>query len=88
MIPAGLETVEAAKKEGSWNFLDDIEDLIVPEDLKKALKENNTALKNFEAFNDSTKKGIFYWIASAKRPETRLKRIEKSVSLAEQNKRP
>ena len=33
MQPAGMEKVNAAKKDGSWTFLDDIEDLVIPEDL-------------------------------------------------------
>lgn len=88
MTPAGLEKVEIAKKDGSWNFIDDIENLIIPEDLKEALKANARAKDNFESFSNSVKKQILYWIKSAKRPETRIRRIEKTVSLAELNKNP
>lgn len=87
MTSAGLEKIEAAKKDGSWNFLDDIEKLIIPTDLKEALASNKTAENNFEAFSDPIKKQILYWIKSAKRAETRQKRIEKIVELAAENKR-
>ena len=79
MTPAGLEKIEAAKKDGSWNFLDDIENLVIPLDLKEALDSNETAKNNFEAFSDSIKKQILYWIKSAKREVTRKNRIEKIV---------
>ncbi len=88
MQPAGLEKVENAKKDGSWNFLDDIENLVIPKDLKDALGENETALNNFEGFANSIKKQILYWIASAKRQDTRNKRIEKVMEAAIRNQTP
>lgn len=88
MTKAGLEKIEAAKKDGSWNTLDAIEELIIPADLKQALTANETAHTNFEAFSKSTKKNILFWIDSAKRSETRLRRIEQTISSAVQNKNP
>lgn len=88
MKPAGIEKVEAAKKNGSWAFLDDIEDMIVPEDLKKALNINKHAKENYESFNDSHKKQILYWVATAKRDNTRTRRIKKTVKAAMENKIP
>lgn len=88
MTEAGLEKIEAAKQNGSWSTLDAIEALIVPVDLMQALAANETAQRNFEAFSNSSKKIILFWISSAKRPETRLRRIEQTVSSAAQNKKP
>jgi uncharacterized protein YdeI (YjbR/CyaY-like superfamily) len=88
MTHAGLEKVDAAKKDGSWNVLDDVEDLKIPEDLITALEANKTALKYFRAFTDSSKKQILWWIVSAKRQDTRMRRIKKAVALAEKNKKP
>lgn len=88
MTEAGLEKIEAAKQDGSWNKLDAIEDLIIPADLKQALEANETANRYFELFSNSSKKNILFWIESAKRPETRLKRIEQTISSAAQNKNP
>jgi len=65
-----------------------IESLVVPPDLKEALNANPSAKTNFEIFRDSVKKQILYWIKSAKRPETRMKRIEKATLLAAENKSP
>ena len=87
MAPAGLAKVEAAKKDGSWNALDGVEALEIPPDLAKALSKNKTAKEYFEAFPRSVKRGILEWILNAKRPETRTKRIEETVSLAEKNVR-
>jgi uncharacterized protein YdeI (YjbR/CyaY-like superfamily) len=88
MQPAGMERVNTAKKDGTWTFLDDVEDLVIPEDLKRSLDENTKAKANFEAFSNSSKKQILYWILSAKRQDTRLRRIKKAVELASENKKP
>jgi uncharacterized protein YdeI (YjbR/CyaY-like superfamily) len=85
MTAAGLEKIDAAKRDGSWIVLDAIEDLQFPADLLQALRANTTAYDNFMAFSNSSKKNILRWIESAKRPATRLKRIEQTVTLAAQN---
>jgi uncharacterized protein YdeI (YjbR/CyaY-like superfamily) len=85
MTPAGLAKVEAAKKDGSWNALDAAEALEIPPDLAKAFSKNKTAEQYFDAFPRSVKKGVLEWITSAKKPETRAKRIEETISKAEQN---
>ena len=88
MTPLGLEVIEAAKKAGFWDSYDAIEELTVPADLKAALGANETANQYFMAFSNTTKKQILWWIESAKREETRLKRIEQIVQSAAQNKNP
>jgi uncharacterized protein YdeI (YjbR/CyaY-like superfamily) len=88
MTAAGLKAIEAAKQNGSWNVYDAIEALIMPEDLKDALVANKTANANFEAFSSSSKKQLLWWVESAKRPDTRLKRIEQIVLSAAQNRNP
>ena len=85
MMPAGLARVEAAKQDGSWNALDSIEALEIPPDLKKAFAADQTARQFFDAFPRSVKRGILEWIASAKKPETRARRIEETVTLAARN---
>jgi uncharacterized protein YdeI (YjbR/CyaY-like superfamily) len=88
ITPAGLEKIEAAKKDGSWDFLDDIDRLVIPFDLKEAFDSSKIAKRNFDTFNESIKKQILYWIKTAKRPQTRKNRIEKVVTLAVENKNP
>ncbi len=82
MTTAGREKIEAAKRDGSWQYLDDIENLVIPDDLSSALKKNRAAQKQFEAFNKSAKKVILLWIKAAKRDETRAKRVSETVRLA------
>ncbi len=88
MTEAGLAAIEAAERDGSWNALDETDSLVVPPDLAKALRANPAAKRHFEAFPPSSRKVILYWIQSAKRPETRGKRIEETVRLAADNIRP
>ncbi len=83
----GLAKIEAAKRNGSWNALDASDNLEIPKDLAQEFKANKTAEKNFNAFSDSVKRSILAWINSAKRTETKRARIEKTVSMAAQNKR-
>ena len=87
MHPAGLEKIERAKQDGSWSFLDDVEALILPEDLKVTFKNNAIALSNWEKFPRSVKRGILEWIKNAKKPATRNKRITETVNQAAQNNR-
>lgn len=88
MMKAGLQKIEIAKKDGSWQALDAIEALIIPADLHKALTANEIANQHFESFSNTVKKNILFWIQNAKRSETRLKRINQTVDLAAQNKNP
>ncbi len=88
MREGGLEKIAIAKQDGSWNVLDEVEALIVPLDLEQALETNKTANQYFARFSNTSKKNILFWIQSAKRSETRLKRIELTVNAAAQNKNP
>jgi uncharacterized protein YdeI (YjbR/CyaY-like superfamily) len=85
MTSAGMAKIDAAKQDGSWNALDAIEALEIPPDLEEAFASNKAAQQYFEAFPRSVKRGILEWIASAKKPETRAKRIEETTRLASEN---
>lgn len=74
MLPAGLAKIEAAKKDGSWALLDSVEALAVPADLRKALATAGAARK-FDALSASARKQHLYALVTAKKPETRAKRI-------------
>lgn len=87
MTPIGLAKIEAAQKDGSWDALTDSDNLLVPDDLKEAFASNPTAQEKFEKFSPGSRKIILYWITSAKRPETRQKRVEETVRLAALGKR-
>lgn len=84
MAHAGLAAIEVAKANGAWTSYDAVAELTVPDDLAEALAANPTAEQHWQGFSASVRKGILYWISSAKRPETRAKRIARTVELAEQ----
>jgi len=82
MTPAGMIKIEAAKADGSWSFMDDIEAGIAPDDLRVALDANPDAAANWERMRHSAKKMILLWIKTAKTQPTRDKRITETVSQA------
>jgi uncharacterized protein YdeI (YjbR/CyaY-like superfamily) len=85
MTPAGMEKIILAKKTGAWNALDKIDNMIIPDDLQKALSGNKSAMKNFSAFPPSAKKIILMWIDNARKMETRMNRVEETIRLAAKN---
>lgn len=84
---SGLAKIEIAKKNGSWTSLDSVEDLIIPDDLKLAFEQNETAFSNYKNFSPSYRKGYLYWLNQAKRPETRNNRIIQIIELCSSNKK-
>lgn len=87
MTAAGLAKVDAAKRDGSWTKLDAIESLEIPPDLAAALNAETLAKEHFAEFPRSVKRGILEWISTAKKPETRQRRIEETARLAAKNVR-
>jgi uncharacterized protein YdeI (YjbR/CyaY-like superfamily) len=88
MTKAGLEKIEAAKKDGSWKSLDHVDAIQLPEDFEKALSKNKKAKINFESFPQFSKKQFLYHINLAKTVTTRKKRILLCVKMAVANKKP
>jgi uncharacterized protein YdeI (YjbR/CyaY-like superfamily) len=60
----------------------------IPEDLMKALELNRPALRNFLGFTESNRRLYLLWLNTAKRAETRQKRISKIVEFSEKNQKP
>lgn len=85
MAPPGLAVIDAAKADGSWTSLDASDALTIAEDLASALAAVPDARANFDGFSPSSRKQILQWINSAKRPETRSKRVAETARLAGQN---
>lgn len=88
MTPAGYESIETAKRNGSWSILDDVETLQMPKDLDKAFKTRQGAKDYFMGLSKSVRKGMLQWLVLAKRPETRQKRIDEIADLAAQQRKP
>ncbi len=88
MTEEGYKSIEIAKKNGSWTILDEVEALVIPEDLKSEFANYKGAMKFFDSLSKSVKKGLLYWVISAKRNETRQKRILELVENASNNLKP
>ncbi|KAA9327018.1 hypothetical protein F0P96_17375 [Hymenobacter busanensis] len=80
MTPAGQAKIDVARQNGSWDTLNDSDNLVVPDDLAAALAAIAGARQRFEALAPSAKKNALYYIGSAKRPETRARRIAETVA--------
>ncbi len=87
MQAAGLQSIEDSKNSGLWNFMDDVDALIKPEDFVNGLKEYPEATKNFDDFNPSSKRNMLRHIKLAKTDKTRQKRIKQLAELAAQGKK-
>ncbi len=87
MLPAGLAAIEAAKRSGMWTLLDDVEDLIVPDDLASALRDRPPARDQWDAFPPSARRAMLQWVVEARRPETRAGRIAQIAEKAARNER-
>ena len=79
--------VDAAKADGSWTLLDDVEGLLVPVDLAAAFGRHPGSRAQFDAFPPSARRAILGWIVQAKRQPTRAARLEESARLAAEGKR-
>ena len=79
MTDRGQAVIDQAKADGSWSQYDDADALVVHDDLAEALAAAPTALARFEALAPSHRKVHLWHVYSAKRPETRAKRIADTV---------
>lgn len=82
MTEAGRRAVALAQANGAWTALDQVEQLVEPDDLQVALLRHAGARENWDGFPRSAKRAILEWIASAKKPETRGRRITETARLA------
>jgi uncharacterized protein YdeI (YjbR/CyaY-like superfamily) len=85
IVESGWKAINQAKEDGTWTVLDAIENLEIPKDLESAFSRYPGSEENFNAFPRSAKRGILEWIATAKREETRAKRVDETAKLAAEN---
>lgn len=88
MTNAGYEIIEAAKANGSWTILDEVEALIIPADLEKEFKKWPGSKKYVLQLSRTDKRNVLQWLVLAKRSETRQKRIAEIAELAAQGLKP
>lgn len=84
---AGRALVESAKQDGTWTLLDDVEDLIVPDDLAVAFAAHPGSREQWDAFPPSARRGILEWIVQARREATRAKRVDETAERAARGER-
>ena len=89
MKPAGMQKVEAAKQNGNWDKVisPPVIDLSIPAELKQALVKNKQATEFFENLSNSHKKEYLGWIKTAKRSETRERRINETIRMLNKGKK-
>ena len=76
MTPAGLKEVEAAKADGRWAAAyDSPANATVPAEFVKALARNAKAKQFYATLNKANLYAIAYRLQTAKRPETKIKRM-------------
>jgi uncharacterized protein YdeI (YjbR/CyaY-like superfamily) len=88
MKTAGLKAIEAAKQDGRWDkAYASQKNMTVPEDLQSALDRNKKAKFFFETLNSTNRYAILFRIHNVKKPETRVKRIQKFVEMLERGEK-
>lgn len=87
MQQPGLDSVTAAKESGAWEAMSDVDDLVIPDDLRDALTAAAPAWEVFSGFPPSVTRNILRWIASAKTYSTRHKRITATAEEARRGRR-
>jgi uncharacterized protein YdeI (YjbR/CyaY-like superfamily) len=88
MKPAGLAAVERAKQDGRWDAAyDSPSGATVPSDFQAALDRNEQAKAFFATLNRSNRYAILFRIQTAKKVETRAKRIEEFIRMLEKNEK-
>jgi uncharacterized protein YdeI (YjbR/CyaY-like superfamily) len=85
MTAAGEAKIAAALANGMWDFLNDVDALIAPDDLVVGLGDARPA---YDAYPKSVKRGTLEWIKTAKTAPTRAARIADVVASAAQGLRP
>ena len=88
MKDSGLAAINEAKRNGMWDQSSPIYDeRNIPEELKAALKKNISAKNFYDSLAPTYKKQFHWWIVSAKRKETKEKRIIETIKLLKANKK-
>jgi uncharacterized protein YdeI (YjbR/CyaY-like superfamily) len=88
MRPAGLREVERARADGRWEQAYESQSRVtVPEDLARALAANERARAFFATLDSANRYAILYRIGTAKKPETRAKRIDTYVAMLSEHKK-
>ena len=88
MKASGLKAVEAAKQDGRWDAAYASQKTItVPADFQSALDQNKKAKAFFATLNSTNRYSFLFRIQTAKKAETRAKRISQFVEMLEKGEK-
>jgi len=88
MKSAGLKAIEAAKKDGRWDAAyASQKNISIPEDFQAALEKNKKAKDFFATLKSSERYSFLFRIQTAKKAETRAKRIQQFIEMLEKNEK-
>ena len=88
MKPAGLKAIERARQDGRWDrAYDSSSSATVPDDFRAELDKNAKAKAFFATLNRSNRYAILFRLQTAKKAETRAKRIQQFISMLEKNEK-
>lgn len=86
MHVTGLAAIDRAQAFGLWSKHDHVDALIVPDELGNSLAANNAAAR-FDAYAPSYRRNVLRWLATARTPQTRAKRIAAIVQSSSQGEK-
>lgn len=88
MLPGGMAEIDAAKADGRWEAAyDSPKNMAIPEKLARALEKNKKAKATYETLNRTNTYAIAFSINTAKKPETKQRRIEKFIAMLERGEK-
>ncbi len=88
MTPAGLKEIETAKADGRWEqAYDSPAAMQMPQDFLKELSKNKKAKAFYESLNKANTYSILWRLQTAKKPETREKRMKAILEMLKQGKK-
>ncbi len=78
----GRAAVDAARANGNWTLMDAVDERVVPDDLAAAFASHPGSRDHWDAFSPSAQKQLLAWIVTAKRAETRARRVAATAGAA------
>jgi uncharacterized protein YdeI (YjbR/CyaY-like superfamily) len=88
MTEVGMTRIIEARERGEWSSVRVVsKKLVVPSFIQKALAKNEEVRAFFGILADSYRRQIVSWVSSAKKEETKARRLTEVISLLEKNQK-
>ncbi len=79
MHEGGFDSISYSKANNLWDALNEVDELVIPPDLEKALINQSGTTEQFEKYAPSYRRNILRWLATTKFQATRDKRIARII---------